>query len=152
MLQDPLPCGVPSHHSLDGPQPSSTAASLGTDPGPLQPHSVSNCPAMWVHARWPGQLLLTQTAHCPPFLLARTCLLPPAVSSLLTHMLRRPVGFLLGNKLKEKIVKYFKMPHVDSKPKTGSLLRAGPCVTALVTCPGVQRPISPLFDSESFKV
>ena len=134
MLQDPLPCGVPSHHSFEGLQPSSPVASLGTDPGPLQPHSVSDCPAMWVHALWPGQLLLTQTAHCPP-LLARTCLMTPAVSSLLTHMLRRPIGFLLQKKLKEKIVKDFKMPRADSKPKTGSLLKAGPCVTALITCP-----------------
>lgn len=52
---------------------------------PLQPQQVSDCPAMWVHARWPGQLLSPRTVHCPPFLLARACLLPPAVSSLLTH-------------------------------------------------------------------
>ena len=67
-----LPGGVPSlTAALVDSSPSSAAAGLGTDPGlaaPRQPHSVPDCPAMWVHARWPGQLLSTHATHCPAVL------------------------------------------------------------------------------------
>ena len=124
-----------SHHGLGGLLHSSTAADLGSDPGPLQPHGVPDCPAKWVHAGWPGQLLGTHAAHCLLFLMARACLLPPGVSSPLIHMHHRPIGLLLQNKFKEKIIKNFKMARAGIKPKAGSILRAGLCVTAQVTCP-----------------
>lgn len=57
-----------SHHSPGGLQPSAATANLGTDPGlaaPLQLHGVPDCPAMWAHAGWPGQLLSTHAARCP---------------------------------------------------------------------------------------
>lgn len=62
-----LPCGVSSlTTALVDRSPSSAAASLGTDPGPAapwQPRGVPDCPAMWAHARWPGQLLSTRGTH-----------------------------------------------------------------------------------------
>lgn len=90
-----------SHRGLGGLQPCAAAASLGTDPGPaipVPPHGVPDCPAMWVHTRWPGQLLTTRAAHCLLFLL------PPGLSSVLTRnaSLSRCLS-LMKPKFKEKI-------------------------------------------------
>lgn len=56
-------------------------------PIPLQLHGITDCSAIWVHARWAGQLLGTCAACHLRRLLAWACRVPSGISPLLVGVL-----------------------------------------------------------------
>jgi hypothetical protein len=104
----------------------------------LQPHSVPDCPAMWVPTRWLGQLLRTCATHHLPFLLAWACSchLPYLLCS---HTYCLVHQICLQNKSsKAELLRVSKQQRQSIKPRARPILRAGPCMIIQVAGPGVQ--------------